>query len=63
ELGGLIHLYPLDDIIKIALISDNKPDEICERMWRDYKFQSKISASRLAGREKQLILKFWRNQT
>ncbi|RIB10856.1 S-adenosyl-L-methionine-dependent methyltransferase [Gigaspora rosea] len=56
-------LLSSNGVFYLLVISDNKPDEICERMWRDYKFQFKISASRLAGREKQFILKFWRNQT
>ncbi|CAG8470724.1 14197_t:CDS:2 [Cetraspora pellucida] len=56
-------LLSSNGVFYLLVISDNKPDEICERMWNDYKFQSKILASRLAGREKQLILKFWRNQS
>ncbi|CAG8510826.1 20926_t:CDS:2 [Racocetra persica] len=56
-------LLSSNGVFYLLVISDNKPDEICERMWNDYQFHSKISASRLAGREKQLILKFWRNQS
>ncbi|RHZ76170.1 hypothetical protein Glove_202g80 [Diversispora epigaea] len=45
----------------LLVISDNKPDEIREKMWKQYQFHSEVVISRLAGREKLIILKFRRN--
>ncbi|CAG8569222.1 8_t:CDS:2 [Funneliformis caledonium] len=48
-------------VFYLLLISENKPNEIRETMKNDYNLQSKVVLSRLAGREKQSILRFWRD--
>ncbi|PKK80662.1 hypothetical protein RhiirC2_833117 [Rhizophagus irregularis] len=48
-------------VFYLLLINENKPNEVCEIIKNNYHLQSEVLLSRLAGREKQLILKFWRN--
>lgn len=39
-------------------MSDNRPQEVCEVMETQYGLKAEIALKRLAGREKQFILKF-----
>jgi len=47
-------------VFYLLVISNNKPEDVRDIMWKEYGFRSEMILSRPAGREKQLILKFCR---
>ncbi|CAG8509388.1 13904_t:CDS:2 [Acaulospora morrowiae] len=54
------NLLSKNGVFYLLVINENMPDEICEKMRKEHQFQSEVVKFRLAGREKQYILKFKR---